>query len=165
MGIILFSLKKRIIYVCSHRKKKRTTKILEFFFFLVSLLLLSISISLVSESKFKGHYLWYIYLDFFKSKKSRLYSFGPIWAFTIWVAFEIHTYRNGRKKNHTHTNCYSVIALLRRRINIANNFFFHDRPQKKKIRVQSNLFFVLIFFPWKPTQPPFLVPVHPLKKN
>ena len=37
--------------------------------------------------------------------------------------------------------------------------------RKKKIRVQSNLFFVLIFFPWKPTQPPFLVPVHPLKKT
>ena len=100
MGIILFVLKNASSTSALIEKKENNKNF--GIFFLVSLLLLSISISLVSESKFKGHYLWYIYLDFFKSKKSRLYSFGPIWAFTIWVAFEIHTYRNGRKKPHTH---------------------------------------------------------------
>ena len=68
MGIILFSLKKTASSTSALIEKKENNKNFGIFFF-VSLLLLSISISLVSESKFKGHYLWYIYLDFFKSKK------------------------------------------------------------------------------------------------
>jgi len=145
-------------------KKREQQKFWNFFFGFIIYYSLSLSPSCQSPSSRAT--ICDIYISIFlKAKKV---------GFIVLVPFEHlqsellskFTLTEMGEKNHTHTNCYSVIALLRRRI-IKQITFFSWSSAKKKKKDQSaiKLVFCFDFFP-ENSRPPFLVPVHPLlKKN
>ena len=152
MGIILFVLKNASSTSALIEKKENNKNFGIFFWFHYYY---SLSLSPSCQSPSSRATICDIYISIFlKAKKV---------GFIVLVPFEHlqsellskFTLTEMGEKNHTHTNCYSVIALLRRRINIANNFFFHDRPQKNKSECNRTCFFVLIFFPETPHNPLF----------
>lgn len=165
MGIILFVLKNASSTSALNERKREQQKFWNFFFFLVSLLLLSISISLVSESKFKGHYLWYIYLDFFKSKKVGFIVLVPFEHLQSELLSKFTLTEMGEKKPHTHKLLFRDCTMR----DVASikqiTFFFMIVRKKKKSECNRTCFLFWFFFPENPTQPPFLVPVHPFKKE